>query len=161
MRVLVGAVGRLKDGPERDLYQKYSQRLDDAGRSLAIGPLKLVEIVEGRQASAGQRQTDEGLRLMDGVRDADFRVALDAGGRTLSSEAFANLIARHRDDGVKAMAFLIGGPDGHGGDVLNMAHLKLSLGPMILPHGLARIVLAEQLYRATTILSGHPYHKGH
>jgi 23S rRNA (pseudouridine1915-N3)-methyltransferase len=97
---------------------------------------------------------------MKAAAAAEVRVVLDATGRALSSEAFARFLAESRDGGAKEMAFLIGGPDGHGPAVLDAATLKLSLGPMTLPHGLARIVLAEQLYRASTILAGHPYHRG-
>jgi len=86
-------------------------------------------------------------------------VALDEHGRSLSSEAFAQWIAERRDGGAKTLAFLIGGPDGHSTEALKPATLKLSLGTMTLPHGLARVVLAEQLYRAATILAGHPYHR--
>ena len=77
----------------------------------------------------------------------------------MSSTAFAALMRRHRDQGRQGLAFLIGGPDGHGADVLNKAELTLSLGAMTLTHGLARVVLAEQLYRAATIIIGHPYHR--
>lgn len=159
MRLVFVAVGRLKDGPERDLFQRYAKRLDDAGRALALGPATLSEFAESRAAGSAQRRSDEAQRLLNAARDADIRVVLDGGGKTLSSEAFAQWIAAQRDGGAKAMAFLLGGPDGHGPQVLDAATLKLSLGPMTLPHGLARIVLTEQLYRAATILAGHPYHR--
>jgi 23S rRNA (pseudouridine1915-N3)-methyltransferase len=96
------------------------------------------------------------LKATDG---ALFRVALDGKGRALASTEFAALLARHSDNGIKTAAFLIGGPDGHGSAALSAAHLKLSLGAFTLPHGLARVVLAEQLYRAATIRAGHPYHR--
>lgn len=159
MRLLIAAVGRLKDGPERELYLKYAKRIDDAGRSVALGPLTLSEIAEGRQGSAGQRRADEAARLAQAAESADFTVLLDEGGKTLGSDAFARALAARRDEGRRVAAFLIGGPDGHGDAARARAELTLSLGPMTLPHGLARIVLAEQLYRAQTILSGHPYHR--
>lgn len=159
MRLAIAAIGRLKDGPERALYLKYAKRVDDAGRSVALGPLTLSEIPEARQAGAGQRRADEAARLLASTDAADFMILLDEGGRALGSEAFARLLAEHRDEGRRTAAFLIGGPDGHGEPVRAKAHLTLSLGPMTLPHGLARIVLAEQIYRAATILSGHPYHR--
>jgi 23S rRNA (pseudouridine1915-N3)-methyltransferase len=90
---------------------------------------------------------------------AGLRVALDERGKALSSDAFARLMGHKRDDGVASLAFLIGGPDGNGKAVLDAADLTLSLGSMTLPHGLARVVLIEQVYRAVTILSGHPYHR--
>lgn len=159
MRLSIVAVGRLKDGPERELYLKYAKRIDEAGRGVALGPLTLSELAEARQASAAQRRADEASRLIASSENADFTVLLDEGGKTLSSEAFARYLAARRDEGRRVMAFLIGGPDGHGDGAREKAQLTLSLGPMTLPHGLARIVLAEQLYRATTILSGHPYHR--
>ena len=160
MRVIVAAVGRLKDGAERDLFDRYATRFDAAGRALGLGPLKLSEISEGRAATSQLRLSDEAARLLKAADAADVTVALDVQGRSLSSEAFARWLAERRDGGDKALALLIGGPDGHGAPALEAATFKLSLGPMTLPHGLARIVLAEQLYRAVTILSGHPYHRG-
>lgn len=160
MRLTIAAVGRLKDGPERELYLKYAKRVDDAGRAVALGPLVLSEIAEARQASAGQRRADEAARLLTAAGAADFTVILDETGKVFSSTAFAAFLAARRDEGRRSTAFLIGGPDGHGDAVRSKAQLTLSLSPMTLPHGLARIVLAEQLYRAATILAGHPYHRG-
>lgn len=158
MRFILAAVGRLKDA-EADLYERYEKRFDASGRALGLGPLKLAEISEARAAGADQRKADEAARLMKAAETADARVVLDEGGKTLSSEELARFVAQRRDDGCKAIAFLIGGPDGHGPAALDAATLKLSLGRMTLPHGIARIVLVEQLYRVTTILSGHPYHR--
>ncbi len=158
MRLIVAAVGRLKDA-ERALFDRYGERCDASGRALGLGPLKLSEIGESRAATPELRKADEALRLLKAASAAEVKVALDEGGRALSSEAFARWLAERRDAGAKAMAFLIGGPDGHGPAALDAATLKLSLGAMTLPHRLARIVLVEQLYRATTILSGHPYHR--
>ena len=159
MRLIIAAVGRLKDGAERDLYDRYAARFDAAGRSLGLGPIKPAEIGEARAATSDIRKTDEAQRLLKATRTADVVVVLEERGRSLSSEAFAQWIAQRRDGGAKELAFLIGGPDGHGEAALQRASLKLSLGAMTLPHGLARVVLTEQLYRATTILAGHPYHR--
>jgi 23S rRNA (pseudouridine1915-N3)-methyltransferase len=158
MRVILAAVGRLKDA-ERDLFDRYAKRFDAAGRSLGLGPLTLAEIGESRAATAGLRMADEAARLTKAAGTADATIVLDGNGRELSSEAFAKLLGDRRDGGTKSLAFLIGGPDGHGETALKDAALALSLGAMTLPHGLARIVLVEQLYRAATILSGHPYHR--
>jgi 23S rRNA (pseudouridine1915-N3)-methyltransferase len=159
MRLLLVAIGRLKDGPERRLYDHYALRLNAAGRGVALSPFRLHEIAESRQASAAQRQTEEAERLLTASGDAGVRVVLDEGGRVLSSVGFADWLRKTRDDGAKEAAFLVGGPDGHGRDLLAAADLRLSLGAMTLPHGLARIVLVEQLYRAATIIAGHPYHR--
>jgi 23S rRNA (pseudouridine1915-N3)-methyltransferase len=158
MRLIVAAVGRLKDA-ERELYDRYAKRFDAAGRALGLGPLQLSEIGEARAATPELRKGDEAQRLLKAAGAAEATVVLDEGGRALSSAAFARFLAERRDGGAKSMAFLVGGPDGHGAEALKTATMKLSLGPMTLPHGLARIVLAEQLYRAATILSGHPYHR--
>ncbi len=159
MRLLLAAVGRLKDGAEREMFDRYAARIDGAGRPLAIGPLQVIEIAESRAAQAPARAAEEAARLLKVAAAADTKVVLDAAGKGMSSEAFAKYLAARRDGGARSLAFLIGGPDGHGPDALAGADLKLSLGPMTLPHQLVRIVLAEQLYRAATILAGHPYHR--
>ena len=158
MRLILAAVGRLKDA-ERDLYDRYAKRFDAAGRALGLGPLTLAEIGESRAATSSLRIADEAARLLKAASAADATIVLDGKGRELSSEAFANWLRERRDGGTKTLALLIGGPDGHGPEAVQGAALTLSLGAMTLPHGLARIVLAEQLYRAATILSGHPYHR--
>lgn len=159
MRLLIAAVGRLKDGPERELYARYADRIDAAGRGQALGPLRLIEIAESRAGSVAERKTEEARRLLEASAGAEARIVLDEGGRQLASAAFARDIAARRDNGVGTLAFLIGGPDGHGPDVLAAATLRLALGAMTLPHGLARVLLVEQIYRAATILAGHPYHR--
>lgn len=158
MRLIVAAVGRLKDA-ERELCERYLKRFDGSGRALGLGPLSITELNESRAASADARKADEAARLLKVAATADQRVVLDEGGKTLTSVQFSDWIAHRRDDGCKSLAFLIGGPDGHGAEAVAGSALKLSLGVMTLPHGLARAVLVEQLYRATTILSGHPYHR--
>lgn len=158
MRLIVAAIGRLKDA-EAELCARYAKRFDAAGRSLGLGPLSITELTESRAAAAESRKADEAARLMKAAASASQHVVLDEGGKALSSEAFAKWIAERRQSGCKGLAFLVGGPDGHGAEVASTAVLKLSLGAMTLPHGIARAVLIEQLYRATTILSGHPYHR--
>lgn len=160
MRLLVAAVGRFKDTAERELLAKYGRRFEDLGKGLGLGPISWHEIGESRAAAVARRCAEEGAALLKLARGADAMVALDERGKALSSAAFAKYLARQRDDGKRTMALLIGGPDGLAPDVREAAHLVLSLGPMTLPHALARIVLAEQLYRAATILAGHPYHRG-
>lgn len=159
MRVMIAAVGKLKDGGERDLCARYIKRFDQSGRALALGPLTVVELPESRQADAPLRKADEAQRLHKATAACDLVIALDEYGTHDTSETFANRLARWRDDGTVRVAFLIGGADGHGESVKTSAHALLSLGRMTLPHGLVRVILAEQLYRATTILAGHPYHR--
>jgi 23S rRNA (pseudouridine1915-N3)-methyltransferase len=158
MRLIVAAVGRLKDA-ERDLCERYAKRFDAGGRALGLGPLSISELNESRAATTELRKADEAARLLKAAAAATARVVLDETGKAMTSEAFAKWLAQTRDGGCKNLAFLIGGPDGHGPETVQGAALKLSLGAMTLPHGIARAVLIEQLYRATTILSGHPYHR--
>jgi 23S rRNA (pseudouridine1915-N3)-methyltransferase len=159
MRLLIAAVGKLKQGPERELYAHYLARAETLGRGLSLSPLASLELPESRAASAEARCAAEADALLAKVPPAHTLISLDPGGKMLSSEAFAAALAKFRDGSAGGLAFLIGGADGLGLAVRNKADLLLSLGPMTLPHGLARIVLAEQLYRAVTILAGHPYHR--
>jgi 23S rRNA (pseudouridine1915-N3)-methyltransferase len=160
MRLHLVAVGRLKAGPERELFDLYRGRLDALGRRVAVGPLKVTEIAESRAARGEARQRDEAGRLLEAAQGADATLVLDARGKSMTSEAFAGWLAARRDGGVSTLALLVGGPDGHGEAALGAATLVLSLGSLTLPHGLARVVLAEQLYRAVTLIAGHPYHRG-
>ena len=159
MRIAVIAIGRLKDGPERDLFDRYWGRLEALGRKHALGPLTLTEIPESRAASAEARCDDEAKKLLAAVPARGHIVLLDERGKTPTSAAFAADIRARRDGGASAVIFLIGGPDGHGAAAKAAAHTTLALGAMTLSHGLARVVLAEQLYRAATIIAGHPYHR--
>ena len=160
MRLLIAAVGKLKQGPERALCTHYLARAEALGRRLGLSPLKIVELSESKAADARARRTTEADALLARVPAGYTLVCLDPGGKPLSSEAFAKFVRETRDSGTSpGLAFLIGGADGLGEWVFERARLSLSLGHMTLPHGLARIVLTEQLYRATTILAGHPYHR--
>lgn len=159
MRLHLAAVGRLKAGPERELFARYHDRLNKAGRAVSLGPLTVTELAEARHDNPTARMDEEANRLLAATEGSGDRIALDESGRSLSSQAFAEHVAKLRDDGIAELALMIGGPDGHGRAARAAADRILSLGPMTLPHGLARIVLVEQLYRAVTIISGHPYHR--
>ncbi|MGD9801921.1 MAG: 23S rRNA (pseudouridine(1915)-N(3))-methyltransferase RlmH [Hyphomicrobiaceae bacterium] len=158
VRLLLVVIGRLKDGGERVLVDRYIGRLA-AGRGQSLGPIAEKELAESRLGSVFERQSEEARRLLQSADGCQRLVALDEHGKTQSSHAFAQWLGQQRDAGIRDIGFLIGGADGHGSAVRERADLLLSLGPMTLPHGLARAVLAEQLYRASTILSGHPYHR--
>ena len=160
MRLLIAAVGKLKQGPERELLTHYFARIEALGRKLGLGPLSLIEIPESRAASATVRCRDEAKALLAKLPPSYRQICLDRAGTHFSSEGFAVRLGKFRDGGADGLAFVIGGADGLGGEALAKADMRLSLGAMTLPHGLVRIVLAEQLYRAETILSGHPYHRG-
>ena len=159
MRLIIAAVGRLKDGPERALFEKYRDRFEPLAKRLGLAPVTWHEIGESRSADAGKRREEEGAALLKLVRDAEVVIALDERGKQLTSEAFAKTLATSRDGGAKAVGIIIGGPDGLSDAVRDAARLQVALGAMTLPHQLVRILLAEQLYRAATILSRHPYHR--
>lgn len=159
MRLIIAAIGKLKDSGERELFDRYAKRIDQAGRAVSLGPLSVIELSESRAADSTLRKTDESTRLLKAVSGADWIAALDEFGTNPTSTGFAQRLGQIRDGGTATAAFLIGGPDGHGPDVLAAAKFKLSLGAMTLPHGLARVILAEQVYRAATIIAGHPYHR--
>jgi 23S rRNA (pseudouridine1915-N3)-methyltransferase len=160
VRLIVAAVGRAKDGPERALFEKYRDRFEPLARRLGLAPVAWLETGESRAPDAARRRDEEGAALLKLVRDAEFVIAFDERGKHLTSEAFARTLARIRDGGAKTAGLVVGGPDGLSPNVPDAACLQLSFGAMTLPHALTRIVLAEQLYRAATILSGHPYHRG-
>ena len=159
MRLLIAAVGKLKQEPERGLVAHYLGRAASAGRALGFAHFDVVEIPESRATTAALRAQAEAAVLLAKSAFSHDLAALDPRGEQLDSEAFARMLGRLRDDGRPGLTFVIGGADGLGSDLLAKAQRRLSLGPMTLPHGLARVVLAEQLYRAMTILAGHPYHR--
>jgi len=159
MRLVIAAVGRLKDGPERALFEKYRDRFEPLAKRLGLAPVAWHEIGESRAADTAKRRDEEGAALLKLTRDAEVVIVLDERGKHLTSDQFAKTLAKTRDDGAKAAGIIIGGPDGLGDAVREAARLQVAFGAMTLPHQLVRIVLAEQLYRAGTILSGHPYHR--
>ena len=155
MRIAILAVGRQRAGPEADLVADYHARFDRTGRPLGLGPARVVEIDDRR----GGGPDGEGTIILRQVPEATRLVALDAGGEMLDSAGFAELLRRLADGGQREVAFAIGGADGLADAVRARAASALSFGPMIWPHMLARVMLAEQLYRAAAILAGTPYHR--
>ena len=145
----------MRAGPERELFNDYTLRADRTGRALGLGPLALHE-VEDRK---GGGPAAEAALLERALPQGALHVALDERGRTLSSPEFARKIAGWRDAGRADLAFLIGGADGLAPALRDAADFSLSFGAMVWPHMLVRVMLAEQIYRATTILAGGPYHR--
>jgi len=160
VRVLISAVGRMKAGPERELVSRYIERARATGKPLALTPVDCLEYAESRAASAAQRKTEEARLLTGGLPPGASICALDERGKSLSSLDLAEWIARLRDGGTPALAFVIGGADGLDPGLVERADKVIGLSKLTWPHQLVRIMLAEQIYRATTILSGHPYHRG-
>ena len=159
MRLEIAAVGRLKQGPERDLAERYAKRVSDAGRGLGVRPFEIVEIRESRGRDAGTRIAEESIALAKAIADKAAVVVLDPRGTDLGSEALARQLGQWRDRGKPAATFVIGGPDGLADSLRERADLVLAFGAATWPHQLVRVMLLEQLYRAITILSGHPYHR--
>jgi 23S rRNA (pseudouridine1915-N3)-methyltransferase len=158
MRIVIAAVGRLKQGPERELAERYAKRAGDAGRALGLHPFEVIEIRESRSREPGRRMIEESIALANAIPETAAVTLLDARGENLASEALAARLQSWQGDG-RAAAFLIGGPDGLAESLRERAQLRLAFGAATWPHQLVRIMLLEQLYRATTILSGHPYHR--
>lgn len=151
MRLTIACVGRARAGPEVDLFNDYVGRLPWS--------VSLREVEERRKLPPAQRIEREARLLLDCVPDGARIVALDERGRALTSAAFAKQLERWRQDGIRDLAFLVGGADGLDDTLRRRADLILALSAMTLPYLLVRPVLAEQLYRAYTILTGHPYHR--
>jgi len=159
MKITIAAVGRLKRGPERDIAERLLSRATAAGRKAGL-TFASRECPESRAGSVRTRKDQEAATLVAMLPEKAVVVALDESGKTIDSRRFAAKIAEWRDCGVADTVFVIGGPDGLGGALLKRSEFKLALGAMTWPHQLVRIMLAEQLYRAVTILLGHPYHRG-
>lgn len=155
MRLHVCAVGRLRTGPERMLTDDYMQRFNRSARPLGLGPLTEHE-VEDRKGGGMSAEADLLARVLPA---GAVIVALDERGQTLSSPELAQRIADWRDAGRQDLAFVIGGADGLAPALRDRADLALSFGRLVWPHMLVRVMLAEQIYRAATILSGSPYHR--
>lgn len=155
MRLHLCAVGRLRAGPERALVDDYSQRFDRTGRPLGLGPLTEHEVEDRR----GGGMAAEAALMERAVPAGAVLAVLDERGRTFDSPAFARLIAGWRDAGRPDAAFVIGGADGIAPELRARAEVAVSFGAMVWPHMLVRVMLAEQLYRAATILAGSPYHR--
>jgi 23S rRNA (pseudouridine1915-N3)-methyltransferase len=155
MRVTLCVVGRLRAGPERDLIDDYLTRFDRAGRALGLGPIDVRE-VEDRK---GGGMTAEAVLLEKALPAGAAVIALDERGKIKTSPDFSQDLAKWRDDGRSDLAFIIGGAAGIDPALRAKCDASLSFGKMVWPHMLVRVMLAEQLYRAASILSGAPYHR--
>jgi 23S rRNA (pseudouridine1915-N3)-methyltransferase len=158
VRIGVVAVGRLKSGPERELVSRYAERIGGAGRALGVTGFDLVEIPESRARRETDRRVEEATAILARTGPG-IVVAFDERGRSLSSEDFAGRIGAWRDEGRAALWAVIGGPDGLDDAVRKRADLVTSFGALTMPHQIVRALVTEQVYRALTILAGHPYHR--
>lgn len=158
MRLAIHAVGRLKAGPERELVARYLDRFAKSGPAVGLEFAGVTEIAESQARRAEQRMREEADKLSPAGGDIAL-VVLDERGRSMASPAFAGYLSQHNDAGRKNMVVIIGGADGVDPRLRAEADLILSFGSLTWPHQLVRVLLAEQLYRAATILSNHPYHR--
>jgi 23S rRNA (pseudouridine1915-N3)-methyltransferase len=158
MRIVVAAVGRLKRGPEVELSERYRERAVKSGRGIGLRSLEIVEIAESRARDAQRRMLEESIALANVIPEKAATVLLDPRGETLDSNSFVKRL-RGWNDGGRDAVFVIGGPDGLAPTLSERADLHLAFGALTWPHQLVRIMLLEQIYRAITIMSGHPYHR--
>lgn len=163
MRIAIGAIGLLKRGPEVDLVSDYAARAQALGRSMGLKGPDILDHDAPRGLTGQQRMDAEADLLTRQIAPADAVFMLDERGKAMTSRALADDLQRLLDSGTGQCWFLIGGADGHGAGVKDLAVAgkarKLSFGPATWPHMLVRVMLAEQIYRAVTIMAGHPYHR--
>lgn len=159
MRLTIAAIGRLRGGPEQTLIDDYASRIRAGGRALGFNAFDIREMEAPKGLTGEKRRERESALLIDSLGAGARRVILDERGDNISSESLAGKIKRWRDDGAPEIAFLIGGADGHSKALLEKADLALAFGKATFPHMLVRVMLVEQIYRVTTIIAGHPYHR--
>jgi 23S rRNA (pseudouridine1915-N3)-methyltransferase len=159
MRIVIAAVGRMKQGPERDLAERYRKNAAQAGRSVGLQSLEIVEVKESRAGDAARRMLEESIAIANIIPERAMMAVLDQRGEDLDSAGFAAQLKNWREENRADAVFVIGGADGLAPALRGKANLRLSFGAATWPHQLVRIMLLEQLYRAVTILSGHPYHR--
>lgn len=158
MRAICLAIGRLKAGPERDLVKRYAERLSSTGRIAGFSGIDLIELPESRATDSATRKQDEAERLLQKIPENAFIVAFDERGKAMDSVQFANIVKRAADN-ARPLVTVLGGPDGFASSFREKADHVVAFGKLTMPHQIVRGLVLEQLYRATTILAGHPYHR--
>jgi 23S rRNA (pseudouridine1915-N3)-methyltransferase len=158
MRLCVLTIGRLKDGPERDLCERYATRALQSGRALGFSGPDIIELPESKARRPEDRKTEEAAALVARITQG-YVLVLDERGKSTDSEAFAAELATARDRGTASCTLVIGGADGLDASVRGLATRVVSFGALTIPHQLVRVLVLEQLYRAMTIMGSHPYHR--
>jgi 23S rRNA (pseudouridine1915-N3)-methyltransferase len=159
MRLVVVSIGRLKQGPEQELAERYRERFEDIGRKLGFRGLAVHEIPESRARDSATRISEEAAAIAAAIPEKSVLVALDEHGKSIDSATFARQLGQWRDEGIANTIFAIGGADGLSPDLQRKAKLRIAFGSATWPHQMVRVMLLEQIYRAATILAGHPYHR--
>jgi 23S rRNA (pseudouridine1915-N3)-methyltransferase len=159
MRIVIAAVGRLKQGPERELASAYRKRAEAIGRNSGFRDIEIIEIRESKAQDVERRRTEEAIAIANVIPDRAVVAILDEHGENLDSAALAAMLQQWRGEDRPAVCFIIGGADGLAQSLRERAKVKLAFGTATWPHQLVRVMMLEQLYRAGTILAGHPYHR--
>jgi 23S rRNA (pseudouridine1915-N3)-methyltransferase len=159
MRIVVAAIGRMKQGPERELAERFRKRAAASGRSTGLRDVDIIEIRESRAGDAQRRMLEESIAIANIIPDKAVTVIMDERGESMNSASFAGRLQGWRSEDRPAVIFIVGGSDGLATSLRENAHLRLAFGAATWPHQLVRIMLLEQIYRAVTIISGHPYHR--
>ena len=159
MRVMIAAIGRLKSGLERDLAERYLKRAAQAGRSVGFTGFEVIEIRESRADDPARRMLEESIAIANVIPERAVTVLMDGRGESMPSAAFAGRLQAWRTEDRPAVVFVIGGADGLAPGLKDKSNLTMAFGAATWPHQLVRVMLLEQIYRAVTILSGHPYHR--
>ena len=160
MRIIIAAVGKLKSGPETELADRYAKRATQTGRALGLKAIEVMEIRESRADEPAKRMLEEAIAIANVIPPGAAVVLLDIKGENRDSDQLAAQLSAWRANDSPAVVFIIGGADGFAPSLRDKANLRLSFGAATWPHQLVRVMLLEQIYRATTILTGHPYHRG-
>ena len=160
MRIIIAAVGKLKSGPETELADRYAKRATQTGRALGLKAIEVIEIRESRADEAAKRMLEEAIAIANVIPPGAAVALLDVKGENRDSDQLAAQLSAWRANDSPAVVFIIGGADGFAPSLRDKANLRLSFGAATWPHQLVRVMLLEQIYRATTILTGHPYHRG-
>ena len=156
---MIAAVGRLKSGPERDLAERYLKRAAQAGRSIGLTGFDIIEIRESRADNAARRMLEESIAIANVIPERAVDRAPGRARREHAERSFAGRLQAWRTEDRPAVVFMIGGADGLAPALRDKSKLTIGFGAATWPHQLVRVMLLEQLYRAVTILSGHPYHR--
>jgi 23S rRNA (pseudouridine1915-N3)-methyltransferase len=159
MRIVIAAVGRLKQGPERELAERFRKRAAATGRSVGLHDIDIIEIRESRADNAERRMLEESIAIANVIPDGAVTIILDERGENLSSASFAGHLQGWRAEDRPAVVFILGAADGIAAGLREKAKMAIAFGAATWPHQFVRIMLLEQIYRAVTILSGHPYHR--
>lgn len=159
MRVIIAAIGKLKSGAEHELVKRYFDRIQKSGKSIGITKVEMIEVMESRAAGSDQRKEDEASSILSKLPSGALLFCFDERGASPSSRKFANQLESAITKGAPAIAFIVGGPDGLSASLREKAENIVSFGALTMPHQIVRALVVEQIYRAVTILSGHPYHR--